>query len=114
MKQAESSREPDSSIASCVLGQNPRPKRRADVTARLVENETVVLDRANRLIHQFNITASFIWDQCDGEHTLQEIAEQLTHRFDVGLSTAERDVSLTIARFYEFHILQEDEIYLRK
>jgi hypothetical protein len=40
-----------------------------------------------------NPTATFIWDQCDGQRTVQEIAEQLAGSFEVGLDTAREAVT---------------------
>jgi len=72
------------------------PRRRAGVRARAIDAEMVMLDRQRQLVHQLNETASYIWDRCDGEHTVTAIARELTRAFDVGLETAERDVAATV------------------
>jgi hypothetical protein len=69
-----------------------RLRRRADVKSRLVEGEIVILDREEELIHQLNKTASYIWEQCDGQHTASEIANHVSETFEVDESTALSDV----------------------
>src|SRR2546427_9530923 len=64
------------------------PRRRSDISARVVVDETVVLDLGAAQIHQLNATASFIWDRCDGYCTVAAIAEKLTGSFDVDCETA--------------------------
>ena len=58
----------------------------------MLEGETVVLDRREELIHQLNMTASYIWERCDGLHTPDEISNELCEAFDVDVSTARQDV----------------------
>lgn len=72
------------------------PKRRAGVRARVIDAEVVMLDGQRQLVHQLNETASYIWDRCDGEHTLTAIAGELAQAFDVCIETAERDVAATV------------------
>lgn len=76
------------------------PKRRADLNVRLVDGEVVVLDRQSNLIHQLNQAASFIWDRCNGQSTVAEIANQLATAFDVDATMAVHDVAIIIRRFH--------------
>jgi len=59
------------------------PRRRTDVNSRVVEEETVVLDRHHEFIHQLNLTATYIWERCDGKASIEDIAAQLAETFDV-------------------------------
>jgi len=73
-----------------------RPKRRADVRTHIVDGETVVLDRREGLIHQFNRTASFLWEHCDGSRTFEQLGRELCEAFEVDWATARRDVQATV------------------
>lgn len=81
------------------------PKRRADVSARVVVDETVVLDLGSAQIHQLNATASLIWDRCDGHCTVSQIVEKLAEAFDVDRDTARLAVQETLRRFDELGLL---------
>ena len=82
-----------------------RPRQRPDISARVVANETIVLDRAANQVHQLNATASFVWLRCDGRHTAPEIADELTSAFDVDLDTARNAVVMALRRFDELGLL---------
>jgi hypothetical protein len=81
------------------------PKRRSDISARVVADETVVLDLGAAQIHQLNATASFIWHRCDGHCTVGEIAEKLAESFDVDCETAREAVQATLRQFDELGLL---------
>ena len=82
------------------------PKRRSDVSARLVDGETVVLDRQADMVHQLNQTASFIWHQCDGQRTTREIVDQVVAAFDVDPDTAEASVKAALQQFERLGLLE--------
>jgi hypothetical protein len=82
------------------------PKRRVDVNVRMVDGEVVVLDRQSDLIHQLNHTASYIWDRCDGQSTVAEIANQLAAAFHVDADTAVLDVATTIRQLHSLGLLE--------
>jgi Coenzyme PQQ synthesis protein D (PqqD) len=84
----------------------PCPKRRPDVLSRLIDGETVVLDRQAGLVHQLNRTASYIWERFDGQSALTDIAHRLAQVFDVELSVATRDVTAIIRQLEELHLLE--------
>jgi hypothetical protein len=83
-----------------------RPKRRSDLNARVVDGEMVVLDRRSERIHQLNQTACFIWDRCDGDRSLEQIADGMIEAFEVDEETATRDVVATVKQFAELGLLE--------
>ena len=84
-----------------------RPKRRQDLRQRTVDGETLVDDRKADVLHQLNVTASFIWDLCDGEHDPQEIATALAGAYETPESITTTDVAVILARFRELELLAE-------
>ena len=82
------------------------PRRRTDVNSRVVEGEMVVLDRHHEFIHQLNLTATYIWERCDGKASLEDIAAQLAETFDVEYETALNDVVRVIRDFQHLQLLE--------
>ena len=66
-------------------------KRRRDLSERTLEEETVILDRANGQIHHLNATASYVWKNCDGL-SVKAIAERLAEVYQIDRRGAEKDV----------------------
>jgi hypothetical protein len=85
-----------------------RPTQRPDLRVRAVESEVLVLDHAARRIHQLNTTAGFVWQRCDGRHTLGDIADDLARSFRVDPETARGAVVDSLGRFTELGLLQPD------
>jgi len=81
------------------------PKRRPDLNVRQLDGETVALDRRNGLIHQFNQTASHIWELCDGKMSMKEIVENFSETFDVDSSVATKDVTAIVKQLKELNLL---------
>ena len=88
------------------------PRQRADVKSRTVEGEMVVLDQGGGFVHQFNQTATYIWERCNGQYTPAEIAAQLCELFDVDQETALKDVAESIRQLQELKLLQSHPIPL--
>src|SRR5215475_8639255 len=82
------------------------PKRRSGVHVRIVEGETVILDRREGLIHQLNRTASYVWDRCDGQSTLVDIGQQLVATFDVDANTAVDDVAAVVEQLRRLNLIE--------
>ena len=80
-------------------------KQRDDLYTRVVEGETVILDRQQNLIHQLNSTATYVWERCDGNTSLLRIATQLAEAFDVPQEIATRDLMMLIQQFHDLHLL---------
>lgn len=87
---------------------NNRPRVRSGLTARVVNGETVVLDRGGLKVHQFNTTASDIWTLCTGAFTEAEIAKRVADAYDVEPAQAARDVTVLVGQFRELGLLGQD------
>jgi hypothetical protein len=82
------------------------PRRRSDLNVRLVQGETVILDRKADRIHQLNQTASFIWERCDGRSTPHEIADRLVEAFQVDADTATASVAAALQQLGQLGLLE--------
>ena len=88
------------------LTQDFRPSQRIDLKSRLLDGEIVVLDRDGGFVHQFNTTASYIWERCNGQHTLAEIAAQVCEMFEVDQEAALKDVIDSVRQLQKLRLLQ--------
>lgn len=71
-----------------------------------VGDETLVLDQIGQ-IHQLNPTASFIWRQCDGNHSATEIHDMLVREFDVSEAVAAKDVAAVFEKLRALNLLSD-------
>ena len=87
-------------VIADIFPQQPQstnyPMRRSDLSVRMIEGETVILDRHRKLIHQLNQTASYIWGRCDGRSTVAEIARELAGAFHINVDSAARDTASVV------------------
>ncbi len=70
---------------------------RADLAARNVEGEVVILDKRSGKIHQLNSTASFVWNKLDGHTSVPAIVSDMVREFDVEFEIARADVARVVA-----------------
>ena len=69
----------------------------------------IVLDRERDLIHQFNKTATFIWERCDGLESAAEIANAVCENFEVDEATAVKEVTETLERLRSLELIGENK-----
>jgi hypothetical protein len=75
-----------------------KPVRKPGITAKDIGGETLLYSAEEEAIHVLNPTAEFIWELCDGEHTVASMEQAIRANFSV---TSERDVVGDIRRTLE-------------
>lgn len=84
-----------------------KPCRRDNLLYRELEDESIVFDPKANTVHSLNITATVVWNNCDGKQDLQEITGKILDKFDVPQENAREDVRKLINSFRELHLLKE-------
>ena len=77
-----------------------------DVALQRVGQEAILHDRRNGRAHVINESAARIWDLCDGQASLDEIAIALAASYNIEASVVRGDVAQIIAKFRELRILE--------
>ena len=81
-------------------------RRQAEVLKALEAGEDVddsgtVILLLSGMMHQLNLVGGLIWQQCDGQQTLADIAGELAKEFSVEQTEVESDVAEFVADLTE-------------
>ncbi|MBI2880758.1 MAG: PqqD family protein [Candidatus Tectomicrobia bacterium] len=87
-------------------GRRGRPSRRSDVFDRPLEEEAVLYDPADSVMHTLNATAALIWRLCDGTHTPEEIARGVCEKYDGDPERVLKDVHSTLEQLHRKKLLK--------
>jgi len=83
-----------------------RPQVREGVEYRELDDGAVVYDTSAERIHTLNLSAAYIWNCCDGEHNLSDIAAELNLQVHVAMDVAIRHVHDAVAYFQSEGLLR--------
>ena len=88
-------------------------RRQAEVLKALEAGEeaddsgTVILIQSG-MMHQLNLVGGMIWERCDGERSVAQIAQELAAEFEVERSELDADVSAFVSDLVERGWLSDD------
>jgi methyltransferase-like protein len=73
-------------------------KRNEDFVYRKIENETILVPIKNNVgdmgcIYNLNEVGAFVWENLDGEKTLDDLKNMVMEEFDASGSEAEKDLN---------------------
>jgi len=60
-----------------------KPTRHPAIVAQDLGDETLLYDAQGQAMHVLNATACYIWQLCDGQHTLADIEQHLKENFSI-------------------------------
>ena len=52
------------------------PLRRDDIVLEELDGEAILYDPRYGAVHRFNAVTLFVWDLCDGSHTMTDIVQR--------------------------------------
>lgn len=79
--------------------------RRDGLLFQPIDDEVIVYDTERHKAHCLNRTAAAVWEQCDGQTTVAEVARRLAHEFNVPVDQA--SVWLAVEQLGKAHLLTE-------
>lgn len=82
-----------------------RPKARDDLLVRNRPGDHAILDETSGHVHVLNPTAMAIWQACDGDTTVGEIAEAVSELAGLDLESALQMALETIESFNDSGLL---------
>ncbi len=80
-------------------------KRLNGIIAREIDGALLILDHEQGQIHQFNETASFIWNNLERAKSAEQLATLLTCHFDVNAESAVADVYELLSRLQSLKLI---------
>lgn len=93
-----------------ALAESVRPSARREMHIERLDGEAVLFDRDGARSLKLNATALEVWDRCDGDHSVYQIAENLAERFEVDPAIAVDDVEQLVLSFRESGLLEREDI----
>jgi hypothetical protein len=81
-------------------------KQCSDLAVQTLEDESLILDLKKEQIHQLNITASFVWNNCDGKTRIDEVTAKLTEQFDIDIDTAKNDIEQILKQLSDLQLIE--------
>ena len=71
---------------------NEKPMGRQDVLERQVGDEWMLYDAVGRAVHVLNAPARFVWQLCDGQHTLEDFVREALAQFEGDEASVRQDI----------------------
>lgn len=82
------------------------PVKTKDIAHRVVGDEVIVVNFPNSNFYNLNPVGTFIWERCDGKHSLEQIAGELIEEYDISPEEAAKDCQEFIGALVECGLLQ--------
>lgn len=82
------------------------PHKKENYHVEEVDDGLVLHNPSDGSVHLLNLTASFIWEHCDGKHSPSDIAQSLAEISSLAEAKALKDVNETLHVFQESRLLQ--------
>lgn len=83
-----------------------KPKHREDVMEREVGDEKMIYDPAHKNVHVISETAFFVWQRCDGQHSVEDIAAEAAAKYGAAAEEVRPDIEKCLAQFRELSLLE--------
>ena len=83
-------------------------RRAGSVIVQEVGDGVLLLDMEAAQIHQLNSTAGFIWRQCDGVSSAEDISACVAREYEVEEETAARDVEVALGKMRALNLVVEE------
>ena len=78
-----------------------RPRRKANLTEDEMDEDLLIVDFRGSQIHVLNPAAAAIWELCDGQYTVEQIAALMAGHLGLPNERVQQDVAKVVDEFRE-------------
>jgi hypothetical protein len=82
----------------------PIPMKKSELWKR-ISDEGIVVDTVRAVEHTLNETALRIFELCDGESTISDIAQKITEEYEIDFETARQDVVKCVSTLEKLNVV---------
>ena len=83
-----------------------RPRRRADIVLQDVGGEAILIDPRTDEAHVLNGSAARLWQLCDGERTLDQLAAEFGAIYDLSAADVADDVREVLGELAKLKLIE--------
>lgn len=94
------------SAVDAQLEVNAKWRRVTDLPFQRLDDETLIVDPAERKAYLLNETASRVWELCALPRTIDDLVAGLESDYDVPAAQLRREVTALINHFLDNHLLE--------
>lgn len=82
------------------------PRQRSHLNVQPVGDESLVLDLSCDQIHQLNATATWIFQHCDGQTSVEDLSDELAETYSIERERAKTDLRQTIEQLAALNLIE--------
>jgi hypothetical protein len=98
---------PDSASAPMAVPRSYRPAKCADVLELDMGDGLILYNHDSSLVHHLNPSASLVWNLCDGEATVGQLATEIAEEYGLKGPDVLEQVSAVIAEFDALDLIED-------
>jgi PqqD family protein of HPr-rel-A system len=91
-----------------------RPAKAPDVLELDMGDGLILYNHDSSLVHHLNPSAALLWQLCDGEASVGELATEISQEYGLGDGAALRQISAVIAEFDALDLVEDARNLLRR
>jgi len=97
----------EGSSAPMTVDQEYRPSKVADVLELDMGDGLILYNHDSSLVHHLNPSAALVWQLCDGQASVGDLAREIAEEYDLEGKEVEAQVASVIAEFDALDLVED-------
>lgn len=100
--------QPDDHAAPMTVDLKYRPSKVAEVLELDMGDGLILYNHDSSLVHHLNPSAALVWQLCDGQATVGDLAKEIAEEYGLPGAEVETQVASVIAEFDALDLVRDD------